>query len=237
MQGIFTRVFRKDSKSESAPAVEEGREEGMSSEVSHGYTTDEGSMEHREHKEERSRVSFDTNMDANLHWGDQLQMEGGIRMVPQPTGNIGEIEAEVSQVGNYSPSTPSEIRKSLIMPMVDSTQQNTWASHSSPVSSTPEGLGSSVISLEGRSPIEAEFKHLETVEETGVDQASVNVKIALPSGTAEVTSKDSQGTQSPLTKVTAGDTRQLQPSGELNYMITKPIISIRANLFCFLCSF
>ena len=217
MQGIFTRVFRRDSKSENVPAMEEGREEGMSSEVSHGYTTDEGSMEHREYKEERSRVSFDANMGVNLHGGDQIQMEGvELRMEPQTMGNKGEMEGELSQAENCSPSThttsstPSGMRKSLIMPMVDFTQQNTWASHSSPVSSTPEGLGSSVISLEGQSPMEVEFRHLETVEETGVDNAS------------EVASEDCQRTRSSFTvqaRVNADDTEKLQQpllDGELN---------------------
>lgn len=150
----------------------------MSSEVSHGYTTDEGSMEHREYKEERSRVSFDVNMGANFSGRERLQMEGeDIRMEPALIGNKDKIEAELSQAGNYSPSThttpstPSRVRKSL--------------------------------------------------EETGMDKASVNVEIALPNITAEVAADDSQSAQSSLVvqEVTVDDTKKLQQSllnGELN---------------------
>ncbi|KAF8424971.1 hypothetical protein EV426DRAFT_75617 [Tirmania nivea] len=91
------------------------------------------------------------------------------------TTNVERTEGEANDsLQSYSntPSTPGGMRKSLVMPMVDFTQQGTWVLNSPAVGSTPEGLSSSVESLDGQSPVDTAqveggyiFRPLSTVME------------------------------------------------------------------------
>jgi len=128
--------FGKDKKDKKEGKGSASAGEEVVSSGEHGYTTDEGSMDDRS----KSRVSFD-----------------GVDGVTTGTTNVERTEGEmVDSPQNYSttPSTPGGMRESLVMPVVDFTQQGTWASSSPPASATPEGLSSSVGSLEGQSPVD-----------------------------------------------------------------------------------
>lgn len=170
----MSRGFSFGKESKKRGSISAG-EEGMisSGEISHGYTTDEdgGNMN-------KSRVSFDVDTTTMGTMGTMGTTTG------ITTGGKEEQAGDILQSQEFSkddspsppqysntPSTPGEgMRKSLVMPMMDFSQQmeSSWVGHSPPVSETPEGLGSSsVVSLEGQSPVDAEggFRLLETVKE------------------------------------------------------------------------
>ena len=143
--------FGKDKK-EGKGSAGVGEEIVSSGEMSQlGYPTDE-------EEGNRSRASIDVVEGVAMGTANAERMEGEMDDGPQSYSN--------------TPSTPGGIRGSLVMPIVDFTQQGTWASGSPAASATPEGLSSSLGSLDGPSPVDSAqmeggyiFRPLSTVME------------------------------------------------------------------------